>query len=129
MLRYIAARLVLMVPLLLGVTIVSFGVMQLAPGDFLDEMRMNPIVSQETIAQMKANFGIDQPVHKQYLMWLGRLVRGDFGYSFAWQVPVTWLIGSRLFNTLILNIVALAFAWAVAIFAIWQDCVDCEPGA
>jgi peptide/nickel transport system permease protein len=101
--------------MLLGITIVSFGIIQLAPGDFLDEMRLNPVVSDETVDQMKRQFGLDQPAYVQYFRWLSNVVRGDFGYSFAYQVPVSWLIGTRWFNTLILNITALLLAWVIAI--------------
>jgi peptide/nickel transport system permease protein len=114
-LRHILRRLLQMVPMLLGITLVSFVIIQLSPGDFLAEMRLNPIVSPATVEQMRRNFGLDQPLHVQYLKWLWNAVRLDFGYSFAYHVPVMWLIGSRLFNTLVLNVVALAVAWAIAI--------------
>ena len=104
-----------MIPLLLGITILSFLIIQLSPGDFLAEIRLNPVVSQETVDQMRANFGLDRPLHIQYLRWLANIVRGDFGYSFAYQVPVLWLIKSRLLNTLLLNVVALLIAWLIAI--------------
>ena len=115
MLRHILRRLLQMIPMLLGITLVSFAIIQLSPGDFLAEMRLNPIVSPQTVEQMRRNFGLDQPLHVQYLRWLWNAVRLDFGYSFAYHVPVMWLIGSRLFNTLVLNVVALAVAWAIAI--------------
>jgi peptide/nickel transport system permease protein len=101
--------------MLLGITVISFIIIQLSPGDFLAEIRLNPIVSQQTVDQMRANFGLDQPLHIQYLKWLWNAVRLDFGYSFAFQVPVIWLIGSRLLNSVILNIVSFAVAWALAI--------------
>lgn len=101
--------------MLLGITIISFIIIQLSPGDFLAEIRLNPIVSQQTVDQMRANFGLDQPLHIQYLKWLWNALRLDFGYSFAFQVPVIWLIGSRLMNSVILNLVAFAVAWAIAI--------------
>lgn len=104
-----------MIPLLLGITIISFLIIQISPGDFLAEMRLNPVVSQETVDEMRANFGLDQPLHIQYVKWLWNVMRGDFGYSFAYQVPVLWLINSRLLNTLLLNVVALLIAWAIAI--------------
>lgn len=115
MLRHIARRLLHLIPLLLGITTLSFLIIQLSPGDFLAEIRLNPVVSQETVDQMRADFGLDQPLHVQYLRWLKNIVRGDFGYSFAFQVPVIWLINSRLLNTLLLNVVALVIAWAIAI--------------
>jgi len=104
-----------MIPLLLGITILSFLIIQLSPGDFLAEIRLNPVVSQETVDQMRANFGLDRPLHIQYVRWLGNIVRGDFGYSFAFQVPVLWLINTRLLNTLLLNVVALVVAWLIAV--------------
>ncbi len=115
MLRYIARRLLQMIPLVLGITLLSFLIIQLSPGDFLAEIRLNPIVSQQTVDQMRANFGLDQPIHVQYFKWLKNVLRGDFGYSFAFQVPVLWLIKSRLLNTLLLNVVALVIAWSIAI--------------
>ncbi|MDQ7842504.1 MAG: ABC transporter permease [Armatimonadota bacterium] len=115
MLRHIVRRLLQLIPLLLGITVLSFLIIQLSPGDFLAEIRLNPVVSQETVDQMRANFGLDQPLHIQYLRWLSNVVRGDFGYSFAFQVPVLWLIQSRLLNTLLLNVVALVIAWLVAV--------------
>lgn len=104
-----------MLPLLLGVSLMSFIVIQLSPGDFLAEMRLNPVVSGDTVEQMRRNLGLDRPLHIQYVKWLWSVVRLDFGYSFAYQVPVSWLIGTRLLNTLILNIAALVVAWLIAI--------------
>ncbi len=115
MLRHILRRLFHLIPMMLGITLFSFAIIQLSPGDYLAEIRMNPVVSQETVDQMRANFGLDQPLHIQYLKWLWNALRLDFGYSFAFQVPVMWLIGSRLLNSLLLNIVAFAVAWALAI--------------
>jgi peptide/nickel transport system permease protein len=115
MLRHIARRLLQLIPLLFGVTLVSFVVIQLSPGDFLAEMRLNPVVDSATVEAMRRNFGLDQPMHIQYFKWLWNLLRLDFGYSFAYHVPVMWLIGSRLLNSVVLNIAALVLAWLVAI--------------
>ena len=115
MLRHIFRRLLHLIPMILGITIISFIIIQLSPGDFLAEIRLNPIVSQQTVDQMRANFGLDQPLHVQYLKWLWNALRLDFGYSFAFQVPVMWLIGSRLMNSVLLNLVSFAVAWALAI--------------
>jgi len=115
MLRYIIHRLIQLIPLLFGVTLLSFLVIQLSPGDFLSEIRLNPVVSQQTVDQMRSNFGLDQPLYVQYVKWVRNILKGDFGFSFAFQVPVLWLIRSRLFNTLILNIAALLIAWLIAI--------------
>lgn len=115
MVRHIATRLFHLIPMILGISVMSFVVIQLSPGDFLAEIRMNPVVSQQTVDQMRASFGLDQPLHIQYVRWLWNALRLDFGYSFAFQVPVTWLIGSRLLNSVILNIVSFAVAWALAV--------------
>ncbi len=115
MLRHILRRLFNLIPMLFGITLISFIIIQLSPGDFLAEIRLNPIVSQQTVDQMRSNFGLDQPLHVQYLRWLWNAVRLDFGYSFAFQVPVIWLIGSRLMNSVILNIVAFVVAWSIGV--------------
>lgn len=115
MTRYIVQRFLNMIPLLLGVSLLTFGVIQLSPGDFLDEMRLNPIASEQLIAQMRAQFGLDQPVYIQYAKWLRNILRLDFGYSFTWNAPVSWLIGTRVLNTLILGIAALIFSWILAV--------------
>jgi peptide/nickel transport system permease protein len=90
-------------------------IIQLSPGDYLAEMRLNPIVSQQTVDQMRRNFGLDQPLYMQYLKWLWNALHLNFGYSFAFQVPVIWLIGSRLLNTVLLNVVSLVVAWLLAV--------------
>lgn len=115
MLRHIARRLIQLIPLLFGVTLVSFVVIHLSPGDFLAEVRLNPVVDSATVEAMRRNFGLDQPMHIQYVKWLWSILRLDFGHSFAYHVPVMWLIGSRLLNSLLLNIAALILAWIVAI--------------
>jgi len=115
MLRYIARRLLHMVPLLFGVTLISFIVIHLSPGDFLAEIRLNPVVDPAVVEEMRRNLGLDQPVYIQYLKWLWAVLHFDFGYSFAYHVPVAWLLGSRLLNTLLLNLGALVLAWLIAI--------------
>lgn len=115
MLWYITRRLTNLVPLLFGITLLSFIAIQLSPGDFLAEIRLNPVVSQQTVDSMRRDFGLDQPLYIQYAKWLWRLLHLDFGYSFAYQVPVIWLIQVRLFNTLLLNIAAVILAWTIAI--------------
>jgi len=115
MLLYTLRRLLNLIPMLFGITVISFVIIQLSPGDFLAEMRMNPVISQQTVDQMRRNFGLDQSLLTQYWRWLLNAVRLDFGYSFAFQVPVTWLIGSRLLNSVILNVVSFAVGWMVAV--------------
>jgi len=115
LLTYISRRLLHMVPLLLGISLISFIIIQLAPGDFLTQQALNPQVSAERIAQERARFGLDQPVYVQYFIWLKNALRLDFGHSFSYRVPVFRLIGARLFNTFILSLSAMVFTWILSI--------------
>ena len=115
MLRFLLNRLVQMLPLLIGISFISFAVLQLAPGDYLTALSQDPSVSPESLAQMRAQYGIDKPWLVQYFLWLGGAVRGNFGYSLAYHVPVFQLILQRLFNTLLLAICSLILSWGLAI--------------
>ncbi len=112
---FLIRRFLQMIPLVLGITLLSFIVINLAPGDFLDQMRMNPDISREIIDRLEAQYGLDQPLWRQYVNWLGSLLRFDLGYSFNYRVPVSFLIGSRLFNTFLLSLVSMLFGWIIAI--------------
>jgi peptide/nickel transport system permease protein len=116
--RYIGRRLILLTPLLVGITFVSWAAIQLAPGsgDYFQSLVLQyPQISPSTIAGLRARFGMDQPPWVQYFRWLWNIVHLDFGLSFAYQVPVTWLIGTRALNTLLLSVTSLVAAWAIAI--------------
>lgn len=115
MIKFILRRLLQMIPLLVLMTLISFGVMQLAPGDFLSQMQQDPRVSPEAIEQMRRQYGLDRPWYEQYILWLANAVQLNFGYSLAYHVPVTTLIGQRLLNTFILALASLIFAWCLAI--------------
>jgi peptide/nickel transport system permease protein len=104
-----------MIPLLIGITFFSFMIISMAPGDFLTVMSQNPQITAETIATMRAKFGLDQPWYIQYFKWLWNVIHLDFGYSFANQVPVFTLIGQRMLNTFILALSAALFAWVISI--------------
>jgi peptide/nickel transport system permease protein len=118
MLRYIIRRLILLVPLLIGITLVSWAAISLAPGSgdyFQSLVLQNPQISPKTIAALRAQFGMDQPPWLQYLHWLWSILHLNFGISFAYNVPVTWLIGSRALNTLLLSLTSMIVAWGIAI--------------
>src|SRR5271166_6801049 len=87
MLVFAARRLLQAVPILLGVSLVVFGLVHIVPGNPID-MLMPPEASPEVIAQMKAAFGFDKPLYIQYILWLGRALRGDFGLSVFNATPV-----------------------------------------
>jgi peptide/nickel transport system permease protein len=101
MARYLARRLVQTVPLLLLISIIGFGIIQLT-GDPLAAYTMETALSGDDIARLRAYYGLDQPVYVQYLNWLGNLARGDWGTSYVAHRPVLDLILQRLPNTLML---------------------------
>ena len=114
MARFIGIRLLQLIPLLIAVTILSFGVMQLGP-DYLDTLRGQPTIRPETIESLRKSFGLDQPLYVQYGRWLWNAAHGDFGYSFRYKIEATTLIKQRLYYTFILSLWATLFSWAVAI--------------
>jgi peptide/nickel transport system permease protein len=118
MLWYALRRLVLAVPLLVGITFISFAVIHLAPGEPVDLQagNMNAKSSAQARQLLREMYGLDQPIAVQYWNWLGRLARLDFGRSFAPDGrPVLHKIGERLPVTLMLNIVELLIIVALAI--------------
>jgi peptide/nickel transport system permease protein len=115
MLRFIFKRLILSLPLLLGITFIAFFFIQLAPGDFLDSIRLDPQTSPETIKLYQEKFQLDKHYTIQYLAWLKNVVRGEFGYSFAYKTKVSNVVVSRLFNTFILALSSLIVTWIFVI--------------
>ncbi len=117
MLRYLLRRMVLMIPLLLGITLISFVVIHLAPGEPTDlQTQMNPQASAELQDRLRAQYGLDQPLYVQYGQWLGRLARLDFGESFAQDNrPVLDKIVERLPVTILINVLSISTILAVAI--------------
>jgi peptide/nickel transport system permease protein len=112
MARYIVKRLLQAIPLLLGIATITFFITHLAPGDPMDmylEPRMQRQMDPEVIELIRQKYGLDQPVHIQYVKWLGNLVQGDLGESFRHRRPVTTLIAERVPYTLQLSILALLF--------------------
>lgn len=113
MLKYIWKKLLLALPVLLGITIIDFALMSLA-GSPVD-MMTGPRMSQEAIALRAAEWGLDQPIWKQYLGWLGDVLRGNLGYSYESYEPVTAIIGAKIGPTLLLMGVSLAVGLLIAI--------------
>ena len=99
-------RLLHMIPLLLGVSLLTFLLMSLAPGDYFTALSQNPQISPETIAHLKAQFHLDRPWYVQYFYWFKSVLSGDFGYSMAYKIPATSLIIGRLWNTFLLSFFA-----------------------
>lgn len=115
MILYILKRLYQLIPLMFGITFLSFVIIQLAPGDYLDQLRMNPQISEKTLQDMVKLYGLDQPILIQYFKWLLNAIRFDLGYSFSYQMPVLELIKDRLINTLFLSVTSGFIAWILAI--------------
>lgn len=112
---YVLRRLLSAIPLLLGISVILFSIVHLAPGGPLDMYTENPAVSQEALDQIAAAYGLDQPVPVQYLLWLKSMVVGDWGYSIRTGRPVLTEIVLRLGPTLELGGLALLLSLAIAI--------------
>lgn len=112
MIRHTARRILEAVPLLLGIVTLLFLLLQLAPGD-PSAAYFNPNVSPEVLEQIRRNFGLDRPLHEQYVRWLASFLTGDFGYSFSQFRPVRDVIADALPNTLLLGGVSLLLIFAV----------------
>jgi peptide/nickel transport system permease protein len=114
MVAYLVRRVLIGIPVLLGVTVINFFIINLAPGSPAD-LFLSPTATPDDVARTKAELGLDQPVFTQYLHWLGRLFQGDLGVSFQNREPVTQLIGDRIGPTLLLMGTSLVVAYLVAI--------------
>ena len=119
--RYLTRRLLIAIPSLLGISIVLFTVLALAPGDPFEELATNPNVPPEVRANLRLKFGLDDPIYLRYLHWLAAMLQGDWGFSFASRVNVDDLILQRLPTTLFVigssQVLALMVALPVGVYA------------
>lgn len=120
MLTYIVQRLVMAVFTIVVISIFSFLVIKLPPGDYVDAYvaqmaASGSIVSQEAAANLRAQYGLDQPIYIQYLRWANLALHGNFGMAMEYGRPVTDVIGDRLWTTMAVSVAALLFTWAVAL--------------
>ena len=116
MTSYLLRRLFSLIPVLLWITVISFGIIHLAPGKPTDAaMSFNPKVSLEARQRMEKLYGLDRPLHEQYAKWLGRLARFDFGRSFLDDRPVGEKIAERLPVTLAINAASLLLILGLAV--------------
>ena len=120
MLRFIARRLLQVVPMLLALTLLVFLLIQLAPYDVVDSIT-TPSMSDETVAIIRERYGLDQPVLAQYAYWLGNVVQGDFGFSLTSRQPIAAELAARIPNTIVLvapaYLTALVLAVALGLLA------------
>jgi len=121
MMRYLLRRVGHALFLLAGVSMLAFLFTSLAPGTYFDEMRLNPQIAPETVAALRAQYGVDKPLPVRYLSWLSSALQGEMGFSFAYNSSVAPLLLVRARNTLVLTITSTLLAWAIALpLGIWS---------
>lgn len=116
MLGYILRRLVQMLVTLFVISVISFVIIQLPPGDYLTSYiaslaATGETVDQATIEALRKQYGLDLPIYVQYFKWLWGILHGDFGYSFSWNRPVSELLWGRLGLSVLVSTVAVIFSW------------------
>ncbi len=114
--RYILLRILQMIPTLLGISLIAFLIVQIAPGDFTTQYRLNPQFSEETLKSLIRRYALDKPLVVQYLRWLSNAVQLDFGESTMHiGVKVFQLISARVMVTLRLSLLVLVLTWLISI--------------
>jgi peptide/nickel transport system permease protein len=119
MLIYILRRILTMIPTLLVISMLVFVIIQLPPGDYLEShiaelQSQGEMVDEQKIAFLREEYGLDKPMLQQYWGWLTGMLKGDFGYSFEYDLPVTEVVGDRLFLTVIISLTTILFTWIIA---------------
>lgn len=127
--RYILTRILWMIPTFIGITLISFLIIHLAPGDPAELMAggglggaaevglasEGRVTVDDAVAQWREQFGLDKPLHEQYLLWVGNLLTLEFGESFKDQQPVAGKIAERLPITILINVLSVILIYVVAI--------------
>jgi peptide/nickel transport system permease protein len=113
--QFVRRRLIHMVPVILATLVLSFLLIQLAPGDIFSQLALNPDLRPETLDQFRRNFGLDKPWYVQFFRYIWNALHGDFGYSELFKAPVFTLVAQRAWNTLLLAVLALIIAWGFSI--------------
>jgi len=113
--KYLAHRVLQSFFLLVGVSVLSFIFVELSPGNYFDEMRLDPRISSETVSRLRMQYGLDRPLPVRYARWLDSVAKGQFGFSFAYNAPVASLLWPRARNTLVLTGSATLLAWMIAL--------------
>lgn len=120
MLNYIIRRVLAMIPTLFIVSVLTFIIIDLPPGDFMTQLAANMGASgsgmdEATAENLRRQYGLDQPLLVRYFTWVSGFPRGDFGYSLEWKRPVADLIYDRLMLTLLLSLISLLIMWIIAV--------------
>jgi len=111
---YALRRLIMTIPILLGVTIICFALVQIAPGDPVQNL-VRPDANPEDVARLRAYYGLDQPVVIQYVLWLGRVLTGDFGVSIANNMPVATEVFRAFTNTIVVALISVVLAFVLSL--------------
>jgi len=119
MLRYIIGRVLIMIPTLLVISALVFLIIELPPGDYIEsyiaELKaQGESVDLAQIEFLRTEYGFDRPPLQRYFFWLGGLLQGDFGYSFEYRLPVSEVVGDRMFLTILVSFTTIIFTWALA---------------
>ena len=119
MLKYILWRVAVMMPTLLIISILVFAIIELPPGDYFESYiaeikAQGEGVNLDQIEALRAEYGFDQPLIYRYLYWVTGMLQGDFGYSFEYQLPVSEVVGDRLWLTILVSFVTIIFTWIIA---------------
>ena len=119
MAQYITKRALLMIPTLFIISIITFIIIQLPPGDFVSTMVANSAAQGQTvdsaeIQALRARYGLGEPLYQQYFTWITGILRGDLGFSYTFNEPANSLIVGRLGFTLVISFAALLMTWAIA---------------
>jgi peptide/nickel transport system permease protein len=119
MVTFLVRRLLMIIPTLVAISIVSFLIIELPPGDFLTSYvsqlaAMGDLVDESTIQALRDQYGLGQPIYVQYFRWVSNMAKGDFGRSMEWNRPVAEIIGERLVLTFVLSLFTLLFTWIIA---------------
>src|ERR1700749_228453 len=118
--RFLLRRSVQALVMLILTSALSFLLIDLAPGDYFTVLRLNPQITPETLTAIRKQHGLDRSAPTRYVVWLRSVAKGEWGYSFAYNLPAGPLLYSRARNTLILTSTATVLAWIVALpFGIW----------
>jgi len=116
---YIVRRVLMMIPTLLAISLIIFVIIQLPPGDYLESyiaelQSQGESVDPDKIKFLRHHYGLDKPLHQQYLTWVVGMVQGDFGWSFEYDLPVNEVVGDRMFLTVLVSTVTIIFTWLIA---------------
>lgn len=119
--RYLIRRVLHAVVLLFGVSVLTFLFSSLTPGTYFDEMRLNPQISTDSVAALRAQYQVDRPLPVRYAHWLNAVAHGQLGFSFAYNTAVGPLLWVRARNTLLLTVTATLLAWLVGLpLGVWS---------